>query len=398
MGKSVLIIGERFFPEEFLINEVVTDLVKKGFTVSVLTQQPSYPYGKIFDGYQNKLFSRGTYQGVTVYRTAFVSGYHKSVVRKILNYLAFVLLGIYCVLIKISKHDKVLVYQTGPLTQALIGVVAKWKFRCPLYIWTWDIWPDSVFAYGFKQNFAFKFFLNGMVKFIYSRATSVWVSSPGFIEVIQRYVKEQTSFHFVPNWVQNVSPCDTGQITLSSHFNMTFTGNIGKVQNLENVILGHAKAIETDDSLYLNIVGDGSALADLKMLVEQKSIANVKFWGRRPLEEMEHFFAQSQVLIISLNSDSVWSQYIPSKFQSYLGAKKPILGVLNGAVKEMIDLHQIGLCADPASPEDIAGTMLQIRQLEEEDTLKIAQNSQKVLNQTFDRTTNLNKIADLLNS
>jgi glycosyltransferase involved in cell wall biosynthesis len=179
---------------------------------------------------------------------------------------------------------------------------------------------------------------------------------------------------------------------------MTFTGNIGKVQNLENVILGHAKAIETDDSLYLNIVGDGSALADLKMLVEQKSIANVKFWGRRPLEEMEHFFAQSQVLIISLNSDSVWSQYIPSKFQSYLGAKKPILGVLNGAVKEMIDLHQIGLCADPASPEDIAGTMLQIRQLEEEDTLKIAQNSQKVLNQTFDRTTNLNKIADLLNS
>lgn len=397
-GKSVLIIGERFFPEEFLINEVVVELIQSGCTVSVLTQQPSYPFGSIFEGYQNRFFFKDTYQGASIYRTAFVPGYHKSVVRKILNYLVFVVLGIYCVLIKIPKHDKVLVYQTGPLTQALIGIAAKMKFKCPLHIWTWDIWPDSVFAYGFKKNFALNAFLNGLVGFIYNHATNVWVSSPGFIEIIQKYSPKKITFQFIPNWVQLLDINNNCNVVLPGKFNITFTGNIGKVQNLENVILGFDKAVKIDNSLYLNIVGDGSALEGLKKLVEHKKIEQVKFWGRRPLEEMDHFFAQSQVLMISLNPESVWGRYIPSKFQSYLGAQKPILGIINGAVKEMIEANRIGICADPADTDTISLAILEIRQLKQESIQEIAQNSAQLLQDTFDRKVNLNKIFNILNS
>jgi glycosyltransferase involved in cell wall biosynthesis len=52
-------------------------------------------------------------------------------------------------------------------------------------------------------------------------------------------------------------------------------GNIGKVQNLENVIRGFALAAKSHDRIRLNIIGDGSNLEALKKIVKEESIANV---------------------------------------------------------------------------------------------------------------------------
>jgi len=56
--KNVLIITERFFPEEFGINDLAIAWQAKGYEVAVLTQAPSYPFDKVYEGYKNKLFQR----------------------------------------------------------------------------------------------------------------------------------------------------------------------------------------------------------------------------------------------------------------------------------------------------------------------------------------------------
>jgi glycosyltransferase involved in cell wall biosynthesis len=63
-------------------------------------------------------------------------------------------------------------------------------------------------------------------------------------------------------------------------------GNVGTVQNLENVIRGFALAAKSHTEINLNIIGDGSNLEALKNIVKEKNIVNVYFWGRRPLKEM----------------------------------------------------------------------------------------------------------------
>ena len=393
---KLLIIGERFFPEEFLINDVVSTLQGQGFDVTIITQQPSYPFGKIFDGYANKLISKDSYHGATVIRTGVVEGYNQNLLQKIFNYVTFIILGVWAVLTKVSKPDNILIYQTGPLSQAIIGIVAKWRFRKPLLIWTWDVWPDSIYAYGFKKTKLLSWFLNKFVSWVYRSCDQIMLSSPGFAEALSKYAPNRT-FEILPNWiVDSKSNESSSKVEMPNGFHYTFTGNIGKVQNLDNVIKGFAIAVEQDDSLYLNLVGDGSFIEELKELVAKQNIPNVKLWGRRPADEMSSFFEASHALIISLNFGSVWGLYIPSKFQAYLGAQKPIFSVMGGAVKEMVDKYGLGISADPNDIGAIGQAFLDLKTIDNNQKENIAFNSDYLLTEYFDRKKNLEKLADLL--
>jgi hypothetical protein len=54
--KRILIISQYFYPERFRVNDLASQLVKKGFIVTVLTGLPNYPEGKFFKGFN--LFMR----------------------------------------------------------------------------------------------------------------------------------------------------------------------------------------------------------------------------------------------------------------------------------------------------------------------------------------------------
>ena len=53
--KKVLVLGEAFYPEDFLINDLVKEWEKDGYQFEVLTRAPSYPFGKVYAGYKNKV-------------------------------------------------------------------------------------------------------------------------------------------------------------------------------------------------------------------------------------------------------------------------------------------------------------------------------------------------------
>ena len=47
-----LIVSQYFWPETFMINELVCTLRDQGHSVVVATGKPNYPDGRVFDGYQ----------------------------------------------------------------------------------------------------------------------------------------------------------------------------------------------------------------------------------------------------------------------------------------------------------------------------------------------------------
>ena len=51
---KALVIGEAFYPEDFLINDLVQEWEKDGYDFEVLTRAPSYPFGKVYQGYKNQ--------------------------------------------------------------------------------------------------------------------------------------------------------------------------------------------------------------------------------------------------------------------------------------------------------------------------------------------------------
>lgn len=159
MSKKFLIVTEYFYPEEFKINEVAQEWKNKGYEVDVLTQNPTYPKGQIFENYKNKWFSKETYEGMTVYKVKAITGYKTSLFKKLLKYFSFMILGS-IVSLKIGKrYDYVFGFDVGALTGMVPAVVVRQFYKKPVTLWIQDIWPDSVYAYGFKKTKIFEVFL-----------------------------------------------------------------------------------------------------------------------------------------------------------------------------------------------------------------------------------------------
>jgi len=387
--QKILILSERFHPEEFIINDLAAEWQKMGVEVTVLTQQPSYPFGKVYSNYKNKLFNTEKWNNIKIHRFFTISGYQKSLFCKIFNYLSFVITGIVFTVIIGRKFDKIFVFQTGPLTQAIPAIIAKkiWR-KQKISIWTLDVWPDTVFAYGFKKNRVLVWFLDKLVKFIYRNCTNIFISCKGFKDIILPYCNGQ-KIEYCPNWpILNSSAITNGEIDFPQGTNFTFTGNIGKVQNLENIISGFELFNKEQSNCFLHLVGDGSNVENLKAIVSQKKISNVIFWGRRPAEEMAEFYKQSDILIIALTNKPIFSLTVPLKFQAYLTAKKPIFCAVNGEVKRLTLDNNLGLYANPDDIQEIASTFKRFYNLKQNNQLnEFSNNSSKLLDNEFNRDT-----------
>lgn len=382
--KKALIIGEAFYPEDFLINDLVREWEREKYDFEVLTRAPSYPFGKIYQGYRNKIYQTTYFNTIKVHRFPVLQGYERSALIKILNYFSFVFWS-FCVILFIGKRfDRVFIYQTGPLTLATAGIFMKKFYKARVTIWTQDLWPESVYAYGFKKTYFLSFFLDHFVTWIYKNCDHIMVSCEGFIERIQKYVPNR-DIDFVPNWsLMEYKP--RKKVKLPGDFNFTFAGNIGKVQNLDNVIRGFSLFVKENPSAYLNIIGDGSSLLELKEMVQQESISNVYFPGRITLEGMSDYYEASDVLIISLKDVPIYEIMIPSKFQVYLSTRKPIYAIIKGEVEKLVEKNRIGKASNPSDLEDIANGFRSFFSLSDKIFLDISLNSLKLLDSVFNRS------------
>lgn len=127
----ILVVSEVFWPEEFIINDLVKEWIKKGHNVEVLTQYPSYPQGYVFQGYNNRGYSIQDWNGVKIHRFHFIEGYRDSRIRKFLNYLWFILNGERVVSNLDKNYDCIFVSQTGPLTVAFPAICIRTSTERP---------------------------------------------------------------------------------------------------------------------------------------------------------------------------------------------------------------------------------------------------------------------------
>ena len=395
-NNRILIIGERFYPEEFGINDLALEWKKRGYKVSVLTQVPSYPHDKIFPAYKNSLYQKDSWNDITIYRVFTLLGYQKSLLKKILNYCIFPFLATIVTLFKIRKFDKVFVYQTGPITQAFPIIFLNKIFRKQTYIWTLDLWPDTVYAYGFKEKHLLKLLLNLFVKLIYKSCNHIFVSNEGFISKIKFYVPK-ADITFTPQWVPlDLDFNSAKQIeSIRPFFNFTFAGNIGKVQNLKNVIKGFSLA-EGIENAKLNIVGDGSNLDNLKTLVKKNNIGNVLFHGRKPLKEMPNWFYSSDILIISLTNKASFALTVPAKFQAYLASGKPIFSIVPGETAILVNKYNLGYSAHPDNIEEITKGFEKLCMLNKQKKIEISQNAANLVESKYNFNKVLEQISEII--
>jgi glycosyltransferase involved in cell wall biosynthesis len=398
-GRRLLVLTERFFPESFLVNELVPAFVERGFTVTVITQAPSYPADRLYPGYRNVPLAIESFMGARVLRVRTVLGYKRSRLRKILNYASFAVLAAAALVATGRRYHAVFVFHTGPLTLAapLFLVKGAEGRRC---IWTQDVWPEAVFEYGFPSHGAIALMLKAFVRAVYRRCDAIAVTSPGFREPVARYAPEPSRVFQVPQWapeelihgVESARPARApdGEVLFR------FAGNLGTMQNLTRLINGFERASVERGDLRLELFGDGSERAGLEELCERRGLKRVRFLGRVPMREIMGYLRQSDFLLLPLVGRGVVGRTIPAKFQAYLSAGRPVFAVVAGALASMVGEYGIGVVADPEDELSIARGFLQCASTSIEERARMSASEATLLSSLFSKEAAVKAFVDKL--
>jgi len=392
--KKILIVTECFYPEEFKINDVALAWKKKGYEVDVLTMVPTYPVSEVFDGYENKWYQKNVWNGIDIYRVKAVTGYKTSLLKKLLKYFAFMISGS-IVAVKIGKkYDYIFGFNMSALTGMFPAIMIKKFYKKPVAFWAQDIWPDSIYAYGFKKTKILSFLLDGFVKFMYHNIDNIAISGKGFEKKIKPYCNQNLNFNYLPNWADNLDMnMDAVIFNEDKKVHFTFAGNVGKVQNLENIIKAFNNLdIEYQDKSQLNIIGDGSALEELKVIAKN---SNIIFHGRKPREEMAKYYKASDFLIVSLIDKPIFEVTVPAKTQTYILAKKPILAIINGDTADIVKDNNLGYTASPTDLKDIESIFIKAIETDKLQIGEFTKNCDNLTNTIFNKNIIIDKLLEL---
>ncbi|WP_192982277.1 glycosyltransferase family 4 protein [Pseudomonas sp. EggHat1] len=349
----ILVLSQYFWPESFIINDIVRTLDEQGHEVIVATGKPNYPDGKVFDGYRAAGTQRERYLGrIEVLRVPLWPRGQGGAKNLILNYLSFVFSGLLCLpwMLRGREFDAILVFAPSPITQAIPAILLKWLKRAKLALWVQDLWPESLAATGFISNPRVLKAVGWMVKAIYRCCDLLLVQSRAFVEPVARYAERQKIIYY-PNSIDAQAsrvvgiPEDLIE-TLDNHFCVTFAGNLGTAQALETLVQA-AVHLRDDPYIRLVLVGSGSRLPWLQAQKQAHGLDNLILPGRFPMEAMPSIFERSSALLVSLNAEPIFAQTIPSKIQAYLAAGRPIVAALDGEGARVVHEAKAGL-ASPA--------------------------------------------------
>jgi glycosyltransferase involved in cell wall biosynthesis len=341
---KILIVSQYFWPEEFRINDLATDLVDRGHEVTVLTGSPNYPKGKFYTGYGFN-YKKEYYKGVKLYRVPIIPRGSNNFYL-LLNYISFLVSGSVFSFFHKENYDKVFAVNFSPITSVIPAIVYSRKRSVKLYLWVQDLWPESVFAASNIKSKKLNLFLTKIVKYIYANSSKILVQSKGFFKSISDKGVSEDKILELPNWAEdlyfkNIKKSKYSNL-IPKGFVIMFAGNIGEAQDFGSIVQA-ALLTKSEHSIKWVIIGGGRKLTWLKEQIIELELENkIILLGRYPVTEMPDFFIHADVMLVSLKKEEIFSLTIPSKIQSYLASGKPIIGMLDGVGSEVIKNSECG--------------------------------------------------------
>ena len=379
MKEHILIVSQYFYPEQFRINDIATEWVKRGFKVTVLTGIPNYPTGKFYKGYGWFKKRRENWNGIEIIRIPlFARG--RSSVGLALNYLSFVVSGWLWKCFTRLKADLVFTFGVSPMTQALIGAWYSKKHAIPNYLYVQDLWPENVEIVTGISNRAIIRPIERMVEKIYKNCDKIFATSPAFVKAIQNRIYEnKDKVIYWPQYAEEFycpSEEKSSLIPQDGILNITFTGNIGTAQGLEILPETASLLAEQNVSVRFNIVGEGRSKEDLIKRIEEKGVEEYfNFTGWQPAEDIPGILAASDAAFLSFANNPIYSKTIPAKLQSYMACGIPILASVCGETKRVIEEAECGLVSEIGRADALVEAIIKFDAITENQRDDMKQNA-----------------------
>ena len=347
----ILVISQHFYPENFRINQICIEWIKRGYRVTVLTGIPNYPKGKFYNGYGYRKKRKEKWQNIDIIRIPIISR-GKTKFQLGLNYLSFVISGFFWSLKAKIDADLIYIYETSPILQALPGLWYGKKRKIPTIIYITDLWPESFeFGSGIKNKYIISL-MQKITDNIYNKSSKILIASKGFLKPIKKRMISESKIEYWPQFPEdfykkkNITEIKDFKIPQDEILNITFAGNIGEAQGL-TILIDVARYLESKNKLVrFNIIGDGRFKDKLiNLVVESKLDIYFNFIESVKPFDIPDYLSQSDLAFISLKDVKLFDFTLPSKLQTYLACGTPILASAKGELRRIILESKAGLCS-----------------------------------------------------
>jgi glycosyltransferase involved in cell wall biosynthesis len=394
----ILVVTQYFWPENFRINDLVSEFCGLDHEVTILTGYPNYPFGVVFPEFRLNPSAYAKFESAKLIRVPVISR-GKGGLRLMLNYASFVISATVCGIWRLrgEKFDVIFVFEPSPVTVGLPAIFLSNIKRAPLAFWVLDLWPETLEAIGVVRSLYILKAIGWLVTFIYNRCDLILAQSKSFIPQIRQYCQKEIKVEYFPSWSDatfDYSIVDLAEEVPAAEgvFSIMFAGNIGDAQDFP-AILDAAEALKGDGGIRWLIVGEGRTSEWVRSEVIRRGLEHCfLLLGSYPVDRMPSFYKHADALLVSLKAESIFAMTIPGKLQSYLAAGIPILAMLNGEGAEIIRRSGAGISSPAGDGFALATAVIHMANMNIEERLKMGRAGLTLSEEEFNREALVSKL------
>lgn len=400
---KILFFSDNYPPETNAaatrVHERAIYWVKWGHDVTVITCAPNFPHGRVFDGYQNKWHQEEVIDGVRVIRVKTYIAANRGVLRRILDFVSFMVTGFWAGL-RVERPD--VIVSTSPQFFAAVAAWLLSRVRSIPYVFELgDLWPASISAVGaMKPNIGLRA-IEWLELKMYRDAVAVVALTHAFKDNLVGRGISADKVHVVINGVdlwrygpQDRDPSLMSELSIEGKFVIGYVGTHGMAHALKNV-LEAAKHLKGEEDICFLFAGAGAERELLISYARSEGLENVRFLPAQSKDRMPDVWSVCDVALVHLKDTPAFAEVIPSKIFEAMGMGLPILmSVPEGEATKIIRDHGVGMCVAPEDPDALADAARAMAR-DSKQTQSYAQKSHKVA-PVFSREAQAQSMIDVL--
>jgi len=304
-------------------------------------------------------------------------------------------------LLKKLKRPDLLYISSTPLTTGLIGLWAKRKMAIPYVFEVRDLWPKAPIEVGAIRNPLLIRYLQQLEARIYQNAMSLVALSPGIANHL-RTISPQSTLHLIPNFsdLEQFQPMPKSDKLLKKYgleetFTIAYTGALGKVNAVEELIDLAELAFQRSKNWQFLIMGAGSHREYLAQIAQEKGLENVIFIPFGNKASVNEVLSLADFAWISFAHLPVLKTNSPNKFFDAIAAGKPVIINHKGWVYDLMKANHLGISCLP-SKLDKAFAQLEELADNPEKILKMGGNSRRLATNYFSKELAISRLVYVL--
>ena len=404
MSKKILVVSQRFWPENNQINDICEGFIERGYSVDVLCGQPNYPGGEFYKGYSSFKPGREEHRKMNIYRTMEIKKSNYSSIRMFLNYVTFPIASMFKkAALRKNDYDRIFIYQQSPVMMSLAGLSIGRSRRILTTMFVQDVWPERLYDEMEVKSYVFNKFLPRLSAWHYRRANRLIVTSEAAKSYLIREMNIPAgSIRCVPQFPYRVMEKDMRSEELmeryAGSFNIMFIGDVTNEYSFDT-ILEAAQRIDRHAirDIRFIIVGDGLNLKDLKARVNRLKLHDYFFYEENvPASRLGRYASIADVLIACTPMDRANSLVQYHLVANYMAAGKPLVLAMGTGPKRMIRAAGCGLASEPDDADGLYENIMRMYRTPKAELREMGRKGRKYQREHFGRDNCIDQILDVI--